>query len=135
MASYAAFTALRDYLASEWPTTPLAWENESFDPAPYDAWVRVEVTSSQYEQESIGGGSDPDDNRWVEVGIIFFRVMVRAGSGTELARSYADTLTNLFRGDVLTNFEFRSISIGLGEVGTEDGNWWALPAHVEWERG
>ena len=134
MASYTAYRAIRDYLAAEWTTTPLAWENESFDAAELTPWVRAEVTSSSFQQESIGAG-EITANRWVEVGSLFMMVMVPSGTGTDLARSYADTLTNLFRGLDLIDFEFTRISIGLGRVSSEDGNWWQLPTEVEWERG
>lgn len=134
MASHTAYRAIRDYLDAQWTTTRITWGNDNLGDEHADPWVHADVTGSSYEQESMGAGV-VTDNRWVEVGMLFMSVMVKSGTGTDLARSYADTLVNLFRGQDFAQIEFQRFSIGLGQVSTENGNWWELPVSIEWERG
>lgn len=134
MASYTAYRAIRDYLDAQWTTTRITWGNDNLGDENTQPWVHADITGTSYEQQSIGAGS-VTDNRWVEEGVLFMNVMVHSGQGTDLARSYADTLVNLFRGQDFSQMEFLRFSVGLGEVATENGNWWALPISIEWERG
>lgn len=133
MSTLPAFEAIREYIEANWTATPLVWENEPVYHGT-GAWVRVGVTSISQMQESIGAGSILA-NRWVEVGSIFFWIVVPVGTGTTVARQHATNLIDLFRGLDLGLFEFKRMAIGLGGVGSDDGMWWELPAEVEWELG
>lgn len=136
MSSDTVYSAVRTYLEANWTATPLAWENEAFDPpSPADAWVMVEVSGNSYDQASIGA-STRAENRWREEGMVWCHVMVPTGTGSLTARQHATALANLFRGIELPgDIEFRTLSIGLGESADDDGVWWRLSLSAEWIRG
>lgn len=136
MSSATVFAAVRTFLEAAWTATPLAWENETFvpgaEPAPF---VLVECYGDSFEQMSIGSGS-PVTERWVEDGAVLLHVMVPAGTGSMQARTYAEALAALLRGlELPGNLRFRNMSIGLGDVGTEDGTYWRISLRADWTRG
>ena len=140
MSSDALHAAIRAHLEANWTSTPLAWENEAFEP-PTDGlgnptpWVMVEIGGDLYAQASIGAGSAAA-NLWREEGLVWFHVFVAAGTGSALARQHARALVDLFRGLTLAGgaIRFRDASIGRGEPGDEDGKFWRISASVEWQR-
>jgi hypothetical protein len=77
-------------LQSNWTTTPLRFENETFNPDG-TAFVAVEMTGTLYGQESIGA-SEQEDNRWDEEGVLWLHVMVPMGTGGLTVRTYAKQL-------------------------------------------
>ena len=88
-----------------------------------------------YDQRSIGsqGGSA---ERWAEEGAVLITCFQQAGTGSLAARANATTLANLFKGVSLpNNIRFRSMSIGDGQPGFDDGNWWGLTLRLHWIRG
>lgn len=135
MTTAAAYTAIRNYLVSNWSATTLAWENEGFTkPNPPAAFVLVQITGDIWDQASIGAG-DRTANRWQEEGQLMLDVIVPAGTGSLTARTHATALANLFRGLQLDDIEFRDISIGLGVAADERGPWWLLPIRISWING
>lgn len=135
MASATVYSAVRAWLAASWATTPIAYENETFRPdEPPAEWVLLEVYGDSYDQMSIGSGS-PSTERWVEQGTVLLHVMAPVGSGSVLARTYAEQLATLLRGLILPgDIRFQSMSIGLGES-DETGNYWRITLRAEWLRG
>lgn len=142
MASGEVYQAIRDFLVLNWTLTPIAFENENQDtagnvipPPMVVPWIEIEMTGTDYAEESLGAGN-PRDNRWDEEGLLFINVYVQAGSGSSLARTYAKQLVDLFRGLYLLNdaLEFLDSVIGMGRPGLVSGNWFMLPVHVEWRR-
>lgn len=136
MSSATVFSAVRSFLTAAWLTTPLAWENEEFAlPGEPAAWIKVEVYGDSYDQVSIGSGS-PTMERWVEEGAVMLHVMVPQGTGSNAAREHAENLATLLRGlELPSNIRFTSMSIGLGDMGTEDGTYWRLSLRANWTRG
>jgi hypothetical protein len=136
MSSDTVYSAVRDFLTDNWTATAIAWENEPFEkPEPPAPWIMVEVSGDAYDQASIGAGS-PSANRWREEGMVWCHVFAPAGSGSLTARQHAAALADLFRGlELPGDIEFRRLSIGLGEPGDEDGNWWRISLSAEWIRG
>lgn len=134
MTTATAFSAISAHLIAEWTTTPLAWDNEAFNPASQTAFVMVQMTGDIWDQASIGAG-DRLQNRWQEEGELLLSVIVPTGTGSLIARTHAEALANIFRGLQLGAIEFRDISIGLGVRGEDRGAWWLLPVRINWIRG
>ncbi len=142
MASDVVYQAVHDYLATNWTTTPIAWENEKFtrpalaatNGAPA-AWIEVQVEGDTYDQRSIGSSGGAGE-RWAEEGAVIITSFVQAGVGSLVARQNATTLANMLRGLTLpNNIRFRSMAIGDGAPGFDDGNWWGLTLRAHWIRG
>jgi Bacteriophage related domain of unknown function len=142
MASGEVYQAVRDFLVTNWTTTPIAFENENQDtaenvipPKTVVPWIEIEMTGTDYTEESLGAGN-PRDNRWDEQGLLFINIYVQSGTGSVLGRTYAKQLVDLFRGLSLIDdaLEFRDSVIGMGRPGLVSGNWYMIPVHVEWRR-
>lgn len=140
MSSPTVYDAVRAHLVANWTTTPFVFDNENTDTNNEDPtsrtgpWVMVEMTSDFDSQASIGSGSQSTD-LYREEGIIFLTVLVPAGSGSRIARTYAKTLIDLFKGVELAagTIRFQDRSIGVGQKAQRDGNWFELPATVAYE--
>lgn len=135
MASADVFAAIKTYLNSNWSTTPIRWENETFTPPLDSGWVAVEMTGTLYAQQSIGA-SEQADNRWDEEGVLWLHALVPMGTGGLTVRTYAKQLADLFRGLGLLNdtLEFRDAFIGRGTPGVENGNWYRVSTYIKWRR-
>lgn len=134
MASHTAFDALKTFITDGWTATRLYFENRRIDLVDQTPLIKVSMTSQSFIQESIGADVIRD-NRWVETGTTTFEILVRAGTGSETARLHAEAITDMFRGTLPESFVLIETSVGMGQQGVEDGNWWALKAHVDWEFG
>lgn len=134
MSSPAAFDAIHDHLEAQWTATPIVFENEDW-PTPDSpaAFVLVEIFGDFYDLASIGAGS-VTANRWRETGQLLMHVMTPTGAGTATARTYAKQLLDLVRGQEIDGVIFRECSIGAGEPGTNDGNYFRMTATANWER-
>jgi hypothetical protein len=138
MSSDIVFAAVHDFLAVQWTATPIAFENEPFVPPVTGGiplpFIIVEVEGTQYDQLSIGSGASATD-LWRESGAVIAHVMVRAGTGSLIARQLAMALATLLKGLVLPpSIRFQDLSIGAGQAGSEDGNYWCMTLRAEWIR-
>lgn len=136
MASNTVYDAVKTYLTAQWSSTTIAWENEPFSkPEPPAHWIAVEMQGTLYGQQSIGAGEQAD-NRWDEEGILWVHIMAPTGEGSSTARQYAKAIADLFRGTMLLSdsLEFMDASIGAGERGDDDGNYWRLTCTIDWRR-
>lgn len=136
MASDVVYEAVRAFLTAGWTAAPIAWENEHFDkPNPPAPWLAVELSGTVYAQQSIGAGPQ-EENRWDEDGVLWLHVFVPAGTGSSTARGYAKALADIFRGALLIDetLEFMDASIGMGEAGDNNGNWWRVSVSIDWRR-
>lgn len=135
MASAAAFGAIEAKFRTDWgSTTALFFENEDWSLSDQPAhFLFVEVFGDFYDQASIGAGSR-DDNLWREEGQVLVHVMTKRGIGSLKARQLAVQVLDIFRGTDLGNITFREASIGAGEPGTADGNYWRMTASINWQR-
>lgn len=130
------FEAIKAHLTANWDASdcPIAWPNEGFvQSATPTQFLAVEITSTSYDQQSIGE-ADQADNRWDEDGRLWVHVMVKRGSGASGARGAGRAIANLFRGTTLLagQLEFMEASIGLGQPGDEQGNYYRVSVDVEW---
>lgn len=141
MASQTAFDAIHSYIGTNWTdsTIPVVFENEKFiapsvPPSPA-TWIMVQVIGDTFDQASLGSGT-ADTELWREEGQISFFVFVRPGTGSSAARGVADTFVAIFRGrQIAASFiRFHGISIGGGQAGSDDGNWWGLSGTINWIR-
>lgn len=136
MASGTVYDAIKAYLQAQWSTSPIAWENETFNkPEPPAPWVMVEIAGDVYAQMSIGA-DEQADNRWDEEGVLLLHVFVPTGTGASAARGHAKALADLFRGATLLSdsLEFMDASIGMGQPGDDDGMWWRISVSIDWRR-
>lgn len=139
------FDAIQAYLgqsnvAGQWDfnLATLVYENEGDAPPAGEIvpWVLVVLDTHLYGQESIGGGTDPTQNRWDEDGTLWFHVFSPKGTGSREARRIAKALVNMFRGKLLLDdaLEFLDADMGAGSPGAENGNYYLLSANVGWRR-
>jgi hypothetical protein len=139
-ASDAADTLFEAHLAANWNATPLYTENdgeEHEDSRVY--FVYWETESDVEEQASMGAGEDEgtgDLHR--ETGVLRLYVVGPSGDGTKKGRLLRDQLAALFtraNRDIgtVTCLRLRRTG-GLVWEGEKNGNWWAFPLIVEWER-
>lgn len=134
MSSAATFTAIHDYLVAQWSATPIVFENEPHPlPGTPEHWVLVEIFGDTFDQASIGAGSR-DANKWRETGVVYLNVMTTRDIGSAQARTYAGQLVDLMRGLDVGVVRCLDASIGAGEPGEGDGNYWRMTATVSWER-
>lgn len=134
MASAEAFGPIETYLRANWTATALVFENEDWPtpetPAPF---IFVEVDGDLFSQQSLGAGAR-DDNLWREAGTLRLHVLAPVGGGSLVARQYARQAADLFRGKDVSGITFGDASLGAGEPGTADGNYWRFTATIDWER-
>ena len=135
MSSAAAFDVVKARLDAEWSDTSVVYENENFElPDTPEIFVRVEVYGDFFNQISIGGGDEADDNLWREAGQLLMHVMAPSGTGSRAARVIAKQLVDLFRGYESAGVEFLNASIGASDPGEQDGEYFRMTASVNWRR-
>jgi hypothetical protein len=135
MSSPTTFDPIEALLRAEWSSTPLVLENETWpapdEPAPF---LFVEIFGSYYDQASIGGGELVTDNLWRERGQLYGHVLIPNGTGSRPGRVLAQQFVDLFRGQDLGSIRFLGASIGAGQPGDQDGNYYRMTATIDWER-
>jgi hypothetical protein len=108
------------------------FENEDFPiSGEVAAFVYVEIFGQMFTQESIGA---PGHNLWRETGTMQLHVFVPNSSGSRDARVYAFALAQLFRETSVTGMHLGALSIGAGEPGKADGNYFPMSVTLDWER-
>jgi hypothetical protein len=83
--------AVESRLSSNWATTPIAWDNVYFSPPANAAFIRCTVLFGDEQQVSMLNG-------YRQNGIIDIAIFAPVGVGTATVYTYADTLSNIFRG-------------------------------------
>ncbi|QRY68195.1 hypothetical protein JVX98_28320 [Ensifer sp. PDNC004] len=134
MSTPESYDATHDYLVANWLATPIAFENDGFEPpSDPDYWLLVEMFGDLFAQESIGAETQ-DANLWREAGQIYVHVMTPRGVGTRVARQYGRQIADLFRGQEIAGVVFRDASIGAGEPGKADGSYFRMTVTIDWQR-
>lgn len=132
MASVQAFDAFHAYLEGEWTGAAIQWENDaSAPPDTPETLVFAEIYGGLYQQESVGA---PGGNLWRESGMLYLHVMSVRGTGSREARVIATNLSNLFRERGPAGIRIIDMSIGAGEPGENDGNFFRTTLQVGFER-
>lgn len=134
MSTPEAFTVVKETIDDAWETTPVFYENDRIEPpANRGAFVVVEMRGLDYDQASIGA-EPQSQNLWREHGLLQIHVMVPKNSGSLIARTYAKTLGNLFRGQDIDGVVFHEQRRGAAEPRADDGNFWRFTVEIEWYR-
>lgn len=134
MATPQTFEPIEDFLRSQWTVTPLVFENEDFELANEpEAVVFVEIFGDLMDQASIGAETVAA-NRFRETGQLSLHVLVPRGGGTRQARQLSRQLYDLFRGQEIGAIRFGTASIGAGEPGEMDGNYYRMTVAIDVER-
>ncbi len=134
MSSPETFIVVRDTLTASWSSTPVRYENDgSNPPEPPAHFLFVEVIGELLGQRSIGAGSR-DENLWRETGTLLIHVMAPNGEGSLTARQLGRDVANLFRGRDIGTVTFLDASLGAGEAGADDGNYWRFTVTIDWQR-
>jgi hypothetical protein len=132
--AFDAFKGVLDTYAAGTGGLPVRYENEFCQDlldANTPAWVYVEVYGDTYRQDTMGA---PGANVWEEAGVTYLHVMVPSGEGSASARTYANTLMNLFREKPIEGLFMPEMSIGAGEPGRDFPNYWSLALTIYWTR-
>lgn len=133
MSTATAYSAIKAYLDANWTSSTLVYENsDTPQPATPVPFVFVEISGNMYDQASVGADRE---NLFREDGSVWLHVMVPSGTGSLLARQHGEALVEMLRSSELLDgrLVFRTASVGLGEAGTEDGNYWRLPIRIDWQ--
>lgn len=135
MSGPAVFDVVKARFDDEWDgdAVPVWFENETWDlEASPDAFLSVELSGDLFGQASIGSG-DPLEEFWREDGELRIHVLVPQGGGTATARTLAKQAADLFRGRELSGVKFRNASLGAGQPGTVDGNYYRFTATIDYQ--
>jgi hypothetical protein len=132
-------TAVETFLTANWSTTPIAFENDGFQPPTNGngdvlPWLLVELNGGLYEQRTLGTGNATTDF-WSDSGTVWIHIFVASGSGSLIAKQYGSALASLFQGRTLSpNIQFGDITMA-ASGGTQDGNDWGLSLSIDWLQG
>jgi len=109
-------TARRDIeqrLTDNWATTVIAYDNVDFDPPPNQYWVRLRIFEDTANRINIG---TPGVHRIA--GSIIVELFGPLNQGTQTIRSYADTISEIFRDQQFNGITCReAIPTNVGETG------------------
>ena len=78
-------------LSSGWSTTAIAWDNVPYVPTPGTAWIRCSILPGSVEALEFGRDTLKEHSGIIDIG-----VFVPRDTGSNTARSYADTISTLF---------------------------------------
>jgi len=105
--------SIESRFSTNWTTTDISWDNVHYDPKSETAFVRFIIDDGDAYQASIG--TSPC-HRFP--GIIHVMIMVPIGTGTNTARGYADSISDIFRGADFDGIQCRTPKIiRVGDVG------------------
>lgn len=98
-----AQATIEQMLADAWQDlTPIAHENDGFDPRNVAEWIRITVKESDGKQASCGSV-----NRLFRYpGVVFIQIFTEAGKGSGRALELADLITPIFRSVIQDNIHF-----------------------------
>lgn len=117
--SYAAEgTAIRTRLVSQWSTTPIAWPNRSYTPTQGTPFVRLTLRNGTALQPALGLLSHER-----VPGVALIEVYVPADERDNVARSYVDSLTAIFRRVTVDDLVFLTPSAR--EKSTQEAGWYS----------
>jgi len=105
--------AIESRFLTNWTATDISWDNVPYTPDANTAFVRLMINEVDAFQASIA--SIPCHRI---IGIIHILIMVPVGTGTNIARGYADTAAGIFRNADFDDIHCRSPRIArVGDIG------------------
>jgi len=106
-------SAIETRFSANYNSTAISWDNVAYDPSPETPFVRLIINEVDSFQISM---STTPCHRFT--GIIHVLIMVPVGTGTNVARGYADTIAGIFRNACFSNINCRTPRIvRVGDVG------------------
>src|SRR5882757_1725106 len=128
MTSATPAAAIEDRLRANWMTTPVELFNETTEPPKGSdgtpiPWVALEFPGGV---GTVWGIGNPGNNSFREDGAFMIHVFVPAGSGSTLARTYADQLAAIFRGKDFATSVVCYAPHPPQTNGTPDGNYFGV---------
>lgn len=102
MSPSAAWAEIEKRIAANWSATPVAWPGVPFTPPGNAAWIRPTPL--------FGDGSVATYGLHAVAGVLQVDVFAPRGHGYGTARSYAETLRDLFAGWVTDSLRFGAAS-------------------------
>jgi hypothetical protein len=102
-----------------WTTTPVAYENVSFDPPSKSPWVRFTLTPLQGET----AGSSPNGTSTLvrDSGLVSIQLFIPAGDGSKAAMGYVDDLIAIFEHSRFNGIMVYSASVTV--IGADSQGW------------
>jgi hypothetical protein len=110
-------------LDDNWMTTPIAYENVSFNPPSNSPWIRLFIINGDSGYNTL--------NSFRYVGVVTIQVFTPQNGGTNTARKYADTISAIFRGKEFDGLIFRASTVK--SVGISDG-WYQVNVTIPFWR-
>lgn len=108
---------------TNWTTTAISWDNVSYTPDSETAFVRLMIEETDARQASMG---TTPCHRFT--GLIHIQVLVPVNTGTNTARGYADSISDIFRNANFDGIQCRTPRIErIGDI----GEWWQASVIVE----
>lgn len=126
----AKYTALRQYIDSNWTATPKLWENQPVNlPDAYDSFITVQIIPTDDRQITMGGQG------YRHYANLYCDVFVPQQAGTAIAEEKARQLALLFRGITYQGMMFRTPTIrSSGRTrGPQDGEFFRVTVMVPFE--
>ncbi len=90
---------LQQFFSQRYTRTPVAWENVAYTPNPTQAWVSFKITNTRGNFASVGIHA-----RVRREGLINITVYVPKDTGTKAASEIADTITEIFENNQISDF-------------------------------
>jgi|TARA_Y100000114_G_C11565104_1_gene233645 hypothetical protein len=87
--------AIESRLSTNWTTTTIQFENVPFKKPDNNTYIAMFILNGSAEQIDMSGSATTDKHR--HIGNIIIQIFVPADTGTNTARSYADSLATIFR--------------------------------------
>ena len=111
--------------------TPLAFDNDGFDPADGVAeWVRLSVRHRLAGQETLGS---PGNRRFYRQGAAMVQVFVQPNTGTLRAGQLVRKAMRAFEGSSLAGTTVRFGSVIPREIGNDTEGWYQFQVEAEFE--
>ena len=108
-------TNLNNYIATNYTTTPIAYDNVHFDKTNKNEFIEFKIIPSVEKQITLSS-SNVLYRLWGGVAMV---VNVQKDKGSKRANILADELAGLFRSKVISGIQFKTPDINV--LGTADG--------------
>lgn len=126
MSYEAELEAIEGRMNTNWTTTPIVFENVDYVPVDGTPYVELFVKSADAVRASLG----PSALHRI-VGVILVNIHVPKGTGTNLARTYGDTIAAIFRDQAFSGVVCRAASVrSIGPV----NEWFVVSVTIPYYR-
>lgn len=125
MSTYAAQgQTIRSRFFANWATTDIAWPNRKYTPTQGVAWVRLTVRDGNAIQHALLGQRRA-------LGVVLVEIYTVDGTGDGTARTYADSICNIFRRIEVDGILFREPMAY--ESASQEPGWYRWLCEIEFQ--